>query len=823
MRYCVPILLLCGLAAAAPTEIKIGADRQIKITQDWRFFKGEATGAEQSSFDDSSWRKLDLPHDWAIEGPFDRKFDPHNGGLPYFGVGWYRKHFVVPAGARGRHIEVQFDGAMSNSTVWLNGEKLGGRPYGYTSFVIDLTSALKFGTENVLAVRLAPEENSSRWYAGAGIYRNVWLNVTGATRVPQWGTYITTPSVSDAKATVNIRTEVENRGSQAAKVTLETALLDAAGKQVGRATADAEIPAGGKQTVESKIDVPNPHRWDLETPYLYTAASTVRESGRQSDRYLTTFGIRTIEYTKDRGFLLNGKPRTFQGVCDHADLGALGSAVNRRGLERQIEILKAFGTNAIRTSHNPPAPELLDLADRMGMLIMDEAFDMWARPKKPNGYSKYWADWHEKDLRDFLRRDRNHPSVVMWSIGNEIPEQGRPEGPVIAKELTRICHEEDPTRPTTSAFNNAAAAIRTGMADQVDVVGLNYRIREYAGFLKEHPDWMWVSTETSSGVSSRGVYHLPIEKYEKHPSLNLTSYDVIAPPWAYIADAEWEAQEKNPKIMGEFVWTGFDYLGEPTPYFNGRGPERDADWPSRSSYFGIVDLAGFPKDRFYLYQSHWTTKPMVHILPHWNWAGMEAKPIPVMAYTNADEVELFLNGKSLGRKKRFSEPVELPVGTSVNAEKKMMSKYRLLWQVPYEPGAIKAVAYQGGKAVATQEIKTAGAPAKIVLAADRASIASDGEDLSFVTVRVEDKDGNFCPMADNEVTFKLDGPAKIAGVDNGNAATVESFQADHRRAFNGLALLIVRSEAGKTGRVKITATADGLKAAETIVSTGAKN
>src|SRR5689334_5519788 len=381
MRYCVPILLLCGLAAAAPTEIKIGADRQIKITQDWRFFKGEATGAEQSSFDDSSWRQLDLPHDWAIEGPFDRKFDPHNGGLPYFGVGWYRKHFAVPAGARGRHIEVQFDGAMSNSTVWLNGEKLGGRPYGYTSFVIDLTSALKFGTENVLAVRLAPEENSSRWYAGAGIYRNVWLNVTGATRVPQWGTYITTPSVSDAKATVNIRTEVENRGSQAAKVTLETALLDAAGKQVGRATADAEIPAGGKQTVESKIDVPNPHRWDLETPYLYTAASTVRESGRQSDRYLTTFGIRTIEYSKDRGFLLNGKPRTFQGVCDHADLGALGSAVNRRGLERQIEILKAFGTNAIRTSHNPPAPELLDLADRMGMLIMDEAFDMWARPK----------------------------------------------------------------------------------------------------------------------------------------------------------------------------------------------------------------------------------------------------------------------------------------------------------------------------------------------------------------------------------------------------------------------------------------------------------
>jgi beta-galactosidase len=815
---------LSGLACAATTEIKIGADRQIKITQDWRFLKGDAEGAEQVSFNDSAWRQLDLPHDWAIEGPFDRKFDPHNGGLPYFGIGWYRKHFVLPASSRGRHIEAQFDGAMSNSTVWLNGQRVGGRPYGYSSFVVDLTPHLKFGEENVLAVRLAPEENSSRWYAGAGIYRNVWLIVSGTARVADWGTYVTTPEVTDAKAKVIVRTQLENRGSNAAKVTLETTILDAAGKQVARSTTptDVNLVPGAKPTLEMTIEVANPHRWDLETPYLYSVVSTVREGGKQSDRYVTPIGIRTIEYTKDRGFLLNGKPHKFQGVCDHADLGALGSAINRRGLERQIEILKAFGTNAIRTSHNPPAPELLDLADRMGMLVMDEAFDMWVRPKKPNGYSKYWNEWYETDLRDFLHRDRNHPSVVMWSIGNEIPEQGRPEGPVIAKKLTEICHQEDPTRPTTSAFNNAAAAIRTGMADQVDVVGLNYRIREYAGFIKEHPNWLWVSTETSSGVSSRGVYHLPIEKYEKHPSLNLTSYDVIAPQWAYITDAEWDAQEKNPQIMGEFVWTGFDYLGEPTPYFNGRGQDRDADWPSRSSYFGIVDLAGFPKDRFYLYQSHWTTKPMVHILPHWNWAGMEGKPIPVMAYSNADEVELFLNGKSLGRKKRFSEPVELPVGTSVNADKKMMSKYRLLWQVPYEPGTLKAVAYQGGKPVATQETRTAGAPARIVITPDHTSITADGEDLSFVTVRLEDKDGNFCPMADNLVTFKLEGPGKIAGVDNGNPATEEPFQADHRKAFNGLALLIVRSEAGKPGKVKIMASADGLKSGETTVMTEAK-
>lgn len=813
------LLAIAALAGAAAPEIKIGADRRVRINDSWYFLKGDPAGAEQPGFADGAWRSLDLPHDWAIEGPFDRKISPHSGALPFFGAAWYRKHFTMPATAKGKYVSVQFDGAMSNSTVYLNGQKLGGRPYGYESFALDLTPYLKFGEENVLAVRLAPEDQSSRWYPGAGIYRNVWLNVTGAVRVAQWGAYITTPVVSDAKASVVIRTEVENKGTQEARVTVETAILDAAGKQAGHASNDVTIAAGGKQTVQASVEVTNPHRWDLDTPYLYSAATTIRQGAQQSDRYVTPFGIRTIEYSKDKGFLLNGRQNRFNGVCMHHDLGALGAAINRRALERQLEIMKSMGVNAIRTSHNPPAPELLELTDRMGLLVMDEAFDMWAIPKVRNGLSKYWNEWYEADLREFVRRDRNHPSIVLWSIGNEIPEQGRPDGGLLAKKLSNIVHEEDGTRPTTAGFNNDTGAIKNELASAVDIPAFNYKPTKYASILKDHPNWIIFASETSSAVSSRGVYHLPIEKYQKHASLQLTSYDVIAPPWAYIPDVEFDAQEKNPNVLGEFVWTGFDYLGEPTPYFGGRGNANEADWPSRSSYFGIVDLAGFPKDRFYLYQSHWTTKPMVHLLPHWNWPGMEGKPIPVMCYTNAEEVELFLNGKSLGRKKRFSEPVELPVGNNAGVDGKFQSKYRLMWQVPYTPGALKAVAYQGSKSIATTEIKTAGEPARIVLTPDRAAIAADGDDLSFVTVRVEDKDGNFCPMADNLVKFKLEGPAKIAGVDNGNPATVEPFQADYRRAFNGLALVIVRGENAKPGRVKITATAEGLRPAEAIVTT----
>lgn len=813
---CAALVISAAFSSLGFAQPSQHVDRQRRFTEEWRFLKGDAPGAEQPGFDDSTWRQLDLPHDWAIGGPFDRKYDPHSGGLPFHGVGWYRKHFTVPAGSKGQVFVLQFDGAMSNSTIWINGQKVGGRPYGYSSFAVDLTPHIRFGNENVVAVRLAPEDDSSRWYPGAGIYRNVWLIATPPVRIAQWGTYVTTPVITDAKASVKVRTEIENRGSSEESITLEIEVLDAAGKSVGRDSQPVTIAAGAKQAVETQLEVALPHRWDLDDPYLYRVVSRTREGGRAGDEYITPFGIRTIDFDKQRGFLLNGKPRKFQGVCDHHDLGALGAAVSRRAIERQLEILKSMGVNAIRTSHNPPAPELLDLADRMGFVVMDEAFDMWKIPKKRNGLSKYWDDWYETDLRDFIRRDRNHPSVVLWSIGNEVPEQGQPDGAVIARRLTEICHEEDRTRPTTAAFNDADDAIRNHLAEAVDIPGFNYGPMRYAQIQKDHREWIIFASETASAVSSRGVYHLPIEKYQKHPSLQLTSYDVIAPPWAYIPDVEFDAQEKNPRVMGEFVWTGFDYLGEPTPYFNGRG-NNDADWPARSSYFGIVDLAGFPKDRYYLYQSHWTSKPMVHVLPHWNWPGMEGKPIPVMVYTNADEVELFLNGRSLGRKKRFSEPVELPVGGNISTDHKFLSKYRLMWQVPYEPGSLGVAAYQNGKTVAADERKTAGPPARIVLQPDRETIASDGDDLSFITVRVEDKNGNFCPLADNLIQFHLDGPAVIAGVDNGNAATTEPFQADHRKAFSGLALLIVRAKRGQSGTVKIVATSDGLQPAEAAI------
>ena len=820
------LVLFCGsgVHALAQTKVAIGAERRMSFNDGWRFSKGEFEGAQQPGFDDRAWRAQQLPHDWAIEGPFDQKYNSSMGGLPFFGVAWYRKSFTLPETAKGKFFSIEFDGAMSNAHVWINGQDLGERPYGYISFAFDMTPHLKFGGQtNVVAVRLAPEDQSSRWYPGAGIYRNVWLTVTGPQHVAHWGTFVTTPEVSDAKATVAVKTDLRNRAAAAAKLTLRTSVLNAAGKSVGQNVSEVTIPPNGVQTVATTIAVSQPTRWDIDRPYLYSLASEVVEGGKVVDRYVTPFGIRSIEFSATRGFLLNGRAVKLKGVCMHHDLGALGSAVSRRATERQIEILKGMGVNAIRTSHNPPSPELLEYCDRMGIVVMDEAYDMWKTAKIRNGSSKFWDQWGETDLRDMLRRDRNHPSVIMWSIGNELPEQGSATGAVLAKRLADICHEEDRTRPTTSGMNNAEPAIKSGFALAVDLKGFNYKPLLYEPVMKDHPDWVLYGSETSSTISSRGVYHLPLEKYQRKDDLQITSYDIIAPGWATQPDAEFVAQDKFPNVLGEFVWTGFDYLGEPTPYAGGgRSSATEKNWPSRSSYFGIVDLAGFPKDRYYLYQSVWTAKPMVHVLPHWNWTGMEGKPIPVMAYTNCDEVELFVNGKSLGRKKRFGEPVELPVGQNVSKDGKLTTKYRLMWQVPYAPGSLKVVGYKGGKQAAVHEIRTAGAPARITLLPDRGTIRADGDDLSFVTVRVEDRDGNFCPLADNLVKFKLSGPGKIAAVDNGNAATVEPFQADYRKAFNGLALLIVRSEPGQAGRIQIAATADGLSAGQAVVTTTAR-
>ena len=804
------LISLCALPLFAAGAVRT-AERRQPFNDDWLFLKGDAPGAEAAAFEDSSWRALRLPHDWAIEGPFDSKWNPHTGGLPISGIGWYRKHFAVADSLRDRYLSIEFDGAMMNARVWLNGHELGGRPYGYIGFSFDLTPYLRYGPEeNVLAVRLNPEENSSRWYPGAGIYRNVWLEVTGPVHVAHWGTYVTTPEVSNAAATVQVKTELRNRDSQEARVVLRTSVLDAAGRQVARQTNDAAIDASGTQSLATTLNVPRPQRWDIEHPYLYTLVTEVMNGTRVVDRYTTPFGIRTIAFDRDNGFQLNGRSVRLQGVCNHHDLGALGAAVNRRAVERQLEILKAAGVNALRTSHNPPAPEVLEACDRMGIVVMDEAFDVWKTQKVRNGYQKYFDEWSERDLRDMARRDRNHPSIIMWSIGNEVMEQRQANGWEIAKRLTAFFHEEDPTRPTTSAFNSWAEAIKNKLAENVDIPGFNYQPSHYEQIEREHPKWIIFGAETASAVSSRGVYHLPLEDYPRHPSLQISSYDVVAASWAMPPDVEWTYADKLGNILGEFVWTGFDYLGEPTPFF-GPGATKQTDWPSRSSYFGMVDLAGFPKDRYYLYQSHWTTKPMVHLVPQsWNWEGREGQNIPVMVYSNADEVELILNGRSLGRKTRFSEPVELPVGAIIMPDRKFNSKYRLMWQVPYASGVLKAVGYQNGKQIAADEVHTAGAPAKVHLIPDRAIITADGDDLSFVTVRIEDKDGNLVPGADKLVHFSIAGAGTLRAVDNGNAATVEPFQASERKAFSGMALAIVSANRGKAGKIRVTATAEGL-------------
>ncbi len=799
----------CCSAQTWGTEPSLGA-RRVSFDGDWRFHRGDASHAERPETADAEWQRVRLPHDWAIDGPFDAALDPQTGALPVSGIGWYHKWFRLPTRAAGRYYSVEFDGAMSNSRVWLNGHEVGGRPYGYIGFSLDLTPFLAFGKQpNLLAVRLAPQAQASRWYPGAGIYRNVWLTQSGSVSVEHWGTYVTTPSVSPQSARVAVWTQLRNHLSKTTHVTVLSTLIDALGRPVSRHAQALELPARGVGTGASTLEVLQPHLWDVHDPYLYSLRTEVLRQGRVVDQYMTTVGIRTVAFDRNRGLFLNGRHLKLHGVCLHHDLGALGAAVNRRAIERQLQILQAAGVNAIRTSHNPPAPELLELADRLGFLVIDEAFDMWRTAKVPNGYSQYFESWSERDLRDMVRRDRNHPSIIMWSIGNEVPEQGQADGWQVARRLSRIVHEEDPTRPTTAAFDNVEGAIGNGLAAQVDIPGFNYKPLRYEEIRRAHPTWILYGSETASCVSSRGTYHLPIEKYDKHPSLQISSYDVIAPPWAYCPDVELAAQEADPALLGEFVWTGFDYLGEPTPYFGGQG-DSSHDWPARSSYFGMVDLAGFPKDRYYLYQSVWTDKPMVHLLPHWNWAGHEGQTIPVMVYSNADEVELFLNGRSLGRKRVRSEPVALPVGANVSANLVFRSKYRLLWQVPFEAGSLQAVAFRAGAEVARDRVVSAGKPARISLHSDREITLADGDDLAFITARVEDGEGNLCPDADNLLHFSVTGVGRLEAVDNGNAATTEAFHASVRRVFHGLALLIVRPAPGQGGQINVTAQAADL-------------
>ncbi len=818
MRPCLSFIARSAIVAALATCFSGTAGAKESFNSDWRFHKGAADGAEATSYDDSDWRSLRLPHDWAIEGPFDKKYNARCGGLPFHGKGWYRKQFPTPNLSDGKRVAVEFDGAMYDAHVWVNGEFLGNRPFGYIGFEFDMTDALRVdGKDNVIAVRLQPKDLSSRWYPGAGLYRHVWLHVRPATHVPQWGVSVTTPSVTDQAASVAVETKVENTRSDAVEVTVRQTVLAASGVVVAEAIQPSPTAIDSQEsvTVAQRLIVADPKRWGIGSPHLYTLRTELVIDGEVVDSSDSRFGVRTVEFGPEYGFKLNGERVAMKGVCMHHDLGPLGAAVNRRATRRQLEIMQAMGVNAIRTSHNPPSPELLDLCDEMGLLVIDEAFDCWRLPKVENGYNLYFDEWHERDLRDMIRRDRNHASIVLWSIGNEIMEQWRKDGWKLARRLNDICHDEDPSRLTTAGFNGYPAAFDNRLAHEIDVVGLNYKPMFYPEATEREPGFVLYGSETSSCTSSRGVYHLPIEAYRKHPSLQVTSYDLIGPKWAYPPDIEFQQLKKNPRLFGEFVWTGFDYLGEPTP-FGGRDNSTNGywngDWPSRSSYFGCVDLSGFPKDRYYLYQSQWTEEPMAHLLPHWNWEETDQEAIPVYCYTNADEAELFLNGESLGRKVKGGDTTPVKVDCYNWPGGDLESPYRLRWDVPFQPGELKVVAYRDGKPVAEDHVTTAGEPAAIELVADRTRL-SGSEDLAFVTVRVVDSEGNLCPRADHRIDFEVEGSGRLAAVGNGDAASTDPFQANWRKAFSGQCLAIVAPNKLERGGFKLLASSEGLEAA----------
>ena len=789
---------------------------------------GEDVVYTRPDFDDRDWRRVELPHDWGVEGPFKQEYPGETGKLSWWGVGWYRKHFTVPRADRGKRFLLEIDGAMAYALVWLNGRFVGGWPYGYASFALDLTPYIEPGGENVVAIRLDNPPESSRWYPGGGIYRNVWLVETAPVHVAHWGTYVTTPEVSPTSATVNIGMTVANDSPASVSVSVSTRIhpLGTDGRPLPAVVARANpvtinIAAGATGSAAARAEIRAPRLWSIENPNLYVAVTTVIANGHPVDEYETTFGVRTIRFDAQQGFLLNGRQVRIQGVCNHHDLGPLGAALNVRALERQLELLKEMGANAIRTSHNPPAPELLDLCDRMGFLVMDEAFDCWRRGKKENDYHLLFDDWHEKDWRAQLRRDRNHPSIILWSIGNEILEQNSPEGLQIATELVRIAHEEDPTRPVTAACNFTEAGYN-GFQKTVDVFGYNYKPMEYGKFRQANPNIPLVASETASTVSSRGEYFFPVsdDKSKGFFDFQVSSYDLYAPPWATTPDTEFAAQDRYGFVAGEFVWTGFDYLGEPTPYWGDSSTmlaftdaelraraERELrergkiSVPSRSSYFGIIDLCGFPKDRFYLYQARWRPDlPMVHILPHWNWPERIGQNVPVHVYTSGDEVELFLNGRSLGRRKKGA------------------GLYRLRWDdVVYEPGSLRAVAYKNGRKWTEQTVRTTGPAARVSLNPDRVRIRADRKDLAFITVRITDRDGLTVPRTHNLIRFHVDGPGEIVAVANGDATSHMPFKANEMRAFNGLCLVIVRST-GRAGTIRVRAQAEGLAEAATVIT-----
>lgn len=806
--YC--ILIVSIVNCFAQNDVR----KTILLDENWKFTLGDIKNAEAVNFDDSLWETVSVPHDWAIRQPFDMNQDKQwvlvkeegdkipmlrtgrTGSLPMTGFGWYRKAISVLESEKGKLFFVEFDGAMSQAKVFCNGNFVGEWPYGYSSFSFDITKFINFGQKNILAVQLENKPESSRWYSGAGIYRNVRLVTTNPIHVAHWGTYITTPLLTEKKGSVSVETTLSNPSLNPEKVELLTEIFNSKGVKVGSKVMTKTFL--GEQQFSQSLEVKNPAMWDINSPNRYKVISKVYVGKILRDTYETSFGFRTIRFDKDKGFFLNDNHVKLQGVCLHHDLGPLGAAVNFRATQRQLEIMKEMGCNAIRTSHNPPSPELLELCDSMGLMVMVEAFDEWKNGKTPNGYNRLFNQWAEKDIEAMIHRDRNHPSVIMWSIGNEIREQDEIDGKTKAQFLVDICHREDPTRPTTAGFDKNTGALKNGLTDVVDLVGFNYKTHIYKKVHEDHPNYVLFGSETASTISSRGVYKFPV-KVNKNPwyeDYQISSYDLDYPAWGSTPDTEFEMQDACDFSLGEFVWTGFDYLGEPTPYNKGT--------PAKSSYFGIVDLAGLKKDRFYLYQSRWSKTPVLHLLPHWNWEGKEGDTIPVFCYSNSPKVELFVNGKSMGMKEKS------------NATK--YEKYRLMWNdVVYKPGEIKVVAYDAnGKVMGTEILKTAGKATNIRLTADRTTIHADGKDLSFVTVEITDNEGNLCPNAQRLLFFETGGEGALKALCNGDPTDQTSFASNYMKVFNGKMVAVINSSKIK-GEIKLSVTGENLTPAEIIL------
>jgi len=943
------VIIGCEETYGSPStqpKIEVAAGRQVvDFNRDWKFVRGGREGAEKPKFDDSQWRAVRLPHDWAISGPFNPGEDGYAGKLPWRGVGWYRKTFTLDKQDKGRRVYFDFDGVMAFPKVYINGKLAGEWDYGYMSFRVDATDYVKFGKVNVIAVRVDTTRHGTRWYPGAGIYRKVTMTVCEPVHVAHWGMIVTTPQVSDDSTTVNVRATIENHRNKESKVNVKAVLIDPDGGSITSPDVIGDIQASGSNELAWTFKVENPQRWDITSPRLYKAEVVVRMDDKVVDTDVAGFGIRTFKFTADDGFHLNGRRVQLYGVNLHHDQGPLGGAFNTRAMERQLEIMRDMGVNAIRTSHNPPAPELLDLCDRMGFVVWDECFDKWDDKADRVKGEPPLEEYGEKQLRNFVMRDRNHPCVVVWSIGNEILNQPRNregKSPERVKFMSDFVRKYDSTRPVGMACHIPQTAYQP-ILDALDLAGWNYS-RRYSIYRERYPDKPIIYSESASALSTRGFYELPLPngKTQYSDKFQVDSYDLNSARWSDIADAEFQLMEDDSFVAGEFVWTGFDYLGEPTPF------SRQA----RSSYFGIVDLCGIPKDRFYLYRSYWRPDTTtVHILPHWNWPDRIGKNVPVFVYTNGDSAELFLNGKSLGRQtkaERVEKPVNLAKGKSAKASSEESNKgnmidhanddnhetrwcasggfadqwwqvdlggvqpirelvidfeqeaynylytiqvstdesnwqtivtkdkwdggtremthevdaqaryvrivfteleegvwasiwdfgvypervespyyavtykYRLRWNnVLYEPGELKAVAYKDGSEIGQAVMRTADKPAAIRLTPDRKELSADGEDLCYILVEALDEKGVLCPLADNLIRFRIDGPAEIAGIGNGNPLSLEPFQADNHKLFNGKAMLILRAARqdcrGQGGQISVTAESDGLASASVTI------